>query len=119
MALAPGPPGATPAGAACALAASPTVRARAVSSEIRNIEARPTRASAIETSPERGSIRSMDLDAPRARTVLALLRSVPAGFVTTYGDLSPGAPRFAGAVLSACDDPAVPWQRAVRADGSL
>jgi len=39
--------------------------------------------------------------------------------VTTYGDLSPGAPRQAGAVLSACADPSVPWQRIVRADGSL
>lgn len=39
--------------------------------------------------------------------------------MTTYGDISPGAPRFAGAVLFACQDPAVPWQRVVRADGSL
>lgn len=46
-------------------------------------------------------------------------RAIPAGLVTTYGDLSPGAPRYAGAVLAACDDPAVPWQRVVRADGSL
>jgi methylated-DNA-protein-cysteine methyltransferase related protein len=45
--------------------------------------------------------------------------SVPEGRVTTYGDLCPGAPRFAGTVLSECDDPAVPWQRIVRADGSL
>ena len=37
----------------------------------------------------------------------------------TYGDLSPGAPRFAGAVLSVCDDPTVPWHRIVRADGTL
>ncbi len=46
-------------------------------------------------------------------------RSIPPGRVATYGDLAPGAPRFAGAVLAACDDPAVPWQRIVRADGSL
>jgi alkylated DNA nucleotide flippase Atl1 len=39
--------------------------------------------------------------------------------VTTYGDLAPGAPRFAGAVMSECHDPDVPWQRIVRADGSL
>ena len=39
--------------------------------------------------------------------------------MTTYGDLSPGSPRYAGAVLHACDDPSVPWQRIVRADGSL
>jgi len=39
--------------------------------------------------------------------------------VRTYGDLSPGAPRFAGAVLSECEDPTVPWHRIVRADGTL
>jgi methylated-DNA-protein-cysteine methyltransferase related protein len=58
-------------------------------------------------------------DAPRAEEVLRRVRSVPAGFVTTYGDLSPGAPRFAGAVLSRSHDPGLPWQRVVRADGSL
>jgi len=61
----------------------------------------------------------VDLSAERAREVLRRARSVPPGRVTTYGDLSPGAPRFAGAVLYACDQPDVPWQRIVRADGSL
>jgi methylated-DNA-protein-cysteine methyltransferase related protein len=51
--------------------------------------------------------------------VLDRVRSVPRGRVTTYGDLWPGAPRAAGAVLARCDDPDVPWQRIVRADGSL
>lgn len=37
----------------------------------------------------------------------------------TYGDISPGAPRVAGAVLHDNDDPTIPWQRVVRADGSL
>ena len=55
----------------------------------------------------------------RAAEVLRRVRSVPEGFVTTYGDLSPGAPRFAGAVLAECEEPDVPWQRIVRADGSL
>jgi methylated-DNA-protein-cysteine methyltransferase related protein len=59
------------------------------------------------------------LDSARAREVLRRARSVPAGFVTTYGDLCPPAPRFAGAVMAACEDPDVPWQRVVRADGSL
>ena len=54
----------------------------------------------------------------RAAEVLRRVRSVPEGRVTTYGDLAPGAPRFAGAVLSATDED-VPWQRIVRADGSL
>jgi alkylated DNA nucleotide flippase Atl1 len=61
----------------------------------------------------------MKLSTQRAIEVLQRVRSVPEGFVTTYGDLSPGAPRYAGAVLAACEDPAVPWQRIVRADGSL
>ena len=51
--------------------------------------------------------------------ILTRVRSVPAGFVRTYGDVSPGAPRAAGAALAACADPAVPWHRIVRADGSL
>ena len=54
-----------------------------------------------------------------AEEILRRARAVPAGFVSTYGDLSPAAPRAAGAALSRCDDPSVPWQRIVRADGSL
>jgi alkylated DNA nucleotide flippase Atl1 len=51
--------------------------------------------------------------------VLNRVRSVPPGHVTTYGDLWPAAPRAAGAVLASCQEPDVPWQRIVRADGSL
>jgi alkylated DNA nucleotide flippase Atl1 len=55
----------------------------------------------------------------RADTVLERARAIPPGFVRTYGDLSPGAPRFAGTVLSADHDDSVPWHRVVRADGTL
>jgi alkylated DNA nucleotide flippase Atl1 len=55
----------------------------------------------------------------RAGLILQRVRATPAGFVRTYGDVSPGAPRVAGAVLSACTDKRVPWHRIVRADGSL
>ena len=55
----------------------------------------------------------------RAERVLARVRDTPEGFVRAYGDVSPGAPRFAGMVLAGCDDPSVPWHRIVRADGSL
>jgi alkylated DNA nucleotide flippase Atl1 len=55
----------------------------------------------------------------RERRILDRVRATPAGFVRTYGDVSPGAPRLAGAVLAACHDPKVPWHRIVRADGSL
>ena len=60
-----------------------------------------------------------DLPAAYAQRVLARVRSIPPGRVTTYGDLSPWAPRYSGAVLAACEDPGVPWHRVVRADGSL
>ncbi|HYY21157.1 MAG TPA: MGMT family protein [Thermoleophilaceae bacterium] len=54
-----------------------------------------------------------------AYVILQRARAVPEGRVTTYGDLCPHAPRRAGAVLASCYDPTVPWQRIVRADGSL
>jgi alkylated DNA nucleotide flippase Atl1 len=57
--------------------------------------------------------------AERERRILARISATPAGFVRTYGDVSPGAPRLAGAILSSCHDPEVPWHRIVRADGSL
>jgi methylated-DNA-protein-cysteine methyltransferase related protein len=57
-------------------------------------------------------------DTPRADRVLERVRAIPVGFVRTYGDVSPGAPRFAGTVLSATGAD-VPWHRVVRADGSL
>ncbi len=58
------------------------------------------------------------MNADRAQEVLRRVRTVPEGRVTTYGDVSPGAPRFAGSVLSKTHED-VPWQRIVRADGSL
>jgi len=61
----------------------------------------------------------VDLRDERAQRVIARVREIPPGFVRAYGDVSPGAPRFAGTVLFACEDPDVPWHRVVRADGSL
>ena len=54
----------------------------------------------------------------READVLRRIREVPEGFVRAYGDVSPGAPRFAGTVLAYTDED-VPWWRIVRADGSL
>lgn len=50
--------------------------------------------------------------------ILDTIAGIPEGFVATYGDCSPGAPRLAGAVLKYTDQ-ALPWWRVVRADGSL
>ena len=61
----------------------------------------------------------MSLEGERARRVLDRVRAIPPGFVRTYGDVSPGSPRFAGSVLYACDDPDLPWHRVVRSDGTL
>jgi alkylated DNA nucleotide flippase Atl1 len=55
----------------------------------------------------------------RAQEVLERVRAIPEGFVRTYGDLSPGAPRFAGTVLARTEERGLPWHRVVRADGSL
>lgn len=51
--------------------------------------------------------------------MLERVRSIPPGFVRTYGDISRGAPRFAGTVLARIHDDRVPWHRVVRADGTL
>jgi alkylated DNA nucleotide flippase Atl1 len=55
----------------------------------------------------------------RRDAVLERIRATPPGFVRTYGDVSPGAPRFAGTVLAAGIPADVPWFRIVRADGSI
>jgi alkylated DNA nucleotide flippase Atl1 len=57
---------------------------------------------------------------PSASVILERIRRVPPGYVTTYGDVSPGAPRLAGHVLRhAPDADDVPWWRVVRSDGSV
>ena len=59
------------------------------------------------------------METPREQEIVSRVRATPPGFVRTYGDVSPGAPRVAGAVLHDCSDGSVPWHRVVRADGSL
>jgi methylated-DNA-protein-cysteine methyltransferase related protein len=60
-------------------------------------------------------MRSTDAQA----AILRRVRAIPPGYVRTYGDVSPGAPRLAGHVLSSIDAGEAPWHRVVRADGSL
>jgi methylated-DNA-protein-cysteine methyltransferase related protein len=54
----------------------------------------------------------------RAENILTAVRSIPDGFVRTYADIAPDAPRLVGRVLSTTHD-GVPWHRVVRSDGSL
>jgi alkylated DNA nucleotide flippase Atl1 len=62
-----------------------------------------------------GTPRASDVQA----AILRRVRAIPPGYVRTYGDVSPGAPRLAGYVLSRVDGQDVAWHRVVRADGSL
>jgi alkylated DNA nucleotide flippase Atl1 len=54
----------------------------------------------------------------RAERVVRRIRAIPTGFVRTYGDIDPRAPRFVGFVLATIHDD-LPWHRVVRSDGSL
>src|SRR2546423_15339406 len=54
----------------------------------------------------------------RSELILSRVRAIPEGFVRTYGDVDPGAPRLVGRVLATTHD-GLPWHRVVRADGSL
>jgi methylated-DNA-protein-cysteine methyltransferase-like protein len=61
----------------------------------------------------------------RADRIIKRVRAIPAGFVRTYGDIDPEAPRLVGRILATHypgDDPRgerVPWHRVVRADGRV
>src|ERR1700691_4564194 len=54
-----------------------------------------------------------------AAAILRRVWAIPPGFVRTYGDVSPGAPRLAGYVLSRSDARGLPWARGGGAAGSL
>jgi methylated-DNA-protein-cysteine methyltransferase related protein len=69
-----------------------------------------------------GTIRRMAREVSTVDAQAAILRrvlAIPPGYVRTYGDVSPGAPRLTGYVLSHADAREAPWHRVVRADGSL
>jgi methylated-DNA-protein-cysteine methyltransferase-like protein len=57
-------------------------------------------------------------DDARIARILALVRAIPKGFVQTYGDIDPHAPRLVGHVLATTAQ-TVPWHRVVRSDGAL
>jgi alkylated DNA nucleotide flippase Atl1 len=53
----------------------------------------------------------------RVARILERIRAIPEGFVRTYGDIDPGAPRMVGRVLATTREQ-VPWHRVVRANGT-
>jgi methylated-DNA-protein-cysteine methyltransferase related protein len=74
----------------------------------------------LDRLPDRRSVSSDVLHTPEARRarIVRRVRAIPEGFVRTYGDIDPHAPRLVGLVLATIDDD-LPWHRVVRADGSL
>jgi alkylated DNA nucleotide flippase Atl1 len=54
----------------------------------------------------------------RVERIVDAVRAIPEGFVRTYGDIDPAAPRLVGHVLASTPRQ-VPWHRVVRADGSV
>jgi alkylated DNA nucleotide flippase Atl1 len=56
---------------------------------------------------------------PRHEQIIARIRTIPEGFVQTYGDIEPKAPRLVGRILATHEGDDLPWHRVVRADGTL
>ena len=63
-------------------------------------------------------VTSSSADESRVARIVERIRAIPAGFVRTYGDIDPHAPRLVGRVLSTTQN-RMPWYRVVRADGSV
>jgi alkylated DNA nucleotide flippase Atl1 len=59
------------------------------------------------------------MNSDRRERIIARIRAIPEGFVQTYGDIDPSAPRLVGHVLSTYEGDDLPWFRVVRADGSV
>ena len=57
-------------------------------------------------------------DSSRIDRIVARVRAIPEGWVRTYGDIYPRAPRLVGHVLATTDED-IPWHRVVRSDGRV
>lgn len=58
------------------------------------------------------------------KQIYNIVKQVPAGFVTTYGDVAaqtgnPRRSRIVGTAMAACNDNTVPCHRVIRKDGSI
>src|ERR1700741_3622954 len=56
-------------------------------------------------------------ESPRNERIISRVRAIPKGFVRTYGDDDPVAPRLVGRIPSQTPD--LPWPRVGRAEGTL
>lgn len=67
---------------------------------------------------------AVSADPPAAARILAAIRDVPRGAVAGYGQIArraglPGRARMVARLLSGNDDPALPWHRILRSDGTI
>lgn len=70
-------------------------------------------------SPSQGTARRQAVEvSSKTLEIIARIRAIPIGFVSTYGDIDRSAPRAVGRVLATTHQ-RLPWHRVVRADGSL
>jgi methylated-DNA-protein-cysteine methyltransferase related protein len=63
--------------------------------------------------------KSIETAESRRGRILREIRAIPEGFVRTYGDIDPKAPRMVGQILATTHDKDLPWHRVVRADGTV
>lgn len=77
---------------------------------------RPAMSRTRQTRAVRRAVTSLSAG-ERTAQILARVRAIPPGFVRTYGDVDPKAPRLVGRVLATTDE-RVPWHRVVRSDGT-
>lgn len=70
------------------------------------------------SAPRSKAALKVPADSSRASRILDLVRAIPKGFVQTYGDIDPHAPRLVGHIL-ATTERKVPWHRVVRSDGGV
>ena len=61
--------------------------------------------------------RAFSSSTDRTAGIIERIRRIPKGFVRTYGDIDPSAPRLVGRILATTTED-IPWYRVVRADGS-
>src|ERR1700751_3334802 len=54
---------------------------------------------------------------PRTERIIERVPAIPEGYVRTFADIAPAAPRLVGRILASNHD--LPWHRVVRADGTL
>jgi alkylated DNA nucleotide flippase Atl1 len=56
--------------------------------------------------------------ATREAAIVEQIKAIPEGFVRTYGDVYPSAPRIVGRILATTNE-SLPWHRVVRSDGTV